>query len=167
MKPNKKRYLKYSTFFHERTPAYSSPPSFYGAMSASVKSFIFPHSCKDLHTVPLLSRALSVPVGNTEGKTACHSHTSSHTARGYPVRETAISVVVLRMYFQESGFLCVPNVVLRSFTSWRCTSPLELLQLFAVLEGGVLVVVWGVFLFFKSVLTSAFWLLSQELVQVL
>lgn len=106
-------------------------------------------------------------MGNTEGKTACHSHTSSHTARGYPVRETAISVVVLRMYFQESGFVCVPNVVLRSFTSWRCTSPLELLQLFAVLEGGVLVVVWGVFLFFKSVLTSAFWLLSQELVQVL
>lgn len=79
----------------------------YGAMSAHVKSFIFPHSCKDLHTVPLLSRALSVPVGNTEGKTACHSHTSSHTARGYPVRETAISVVVLRMYFQESGFLCL------------------------------------------------------------
>lgn len=116
------------------------------------KPIIFPHICKDLHTVPLLSRALSVPVGSTEGKTACHSHTSSHTARDYPVRETVISVVFLKMYFQESGFLCVPNILLRSFTSWSCTFLLELLELFG---GRVLVVVWSVFLFFKLILTSA------------
>lgn len=57
------------------------------------KSIIFPHIYKDLHTVPLISRALSVPVENTGGRTACHSHTSSHTTRDYPVRESTISTV--------------------------------------------------------------------------
>lgn len=59
------------------------------------KSITFPHIYKDLHRVPLISRALSVPVENTGGKTAFHSHMSSHTTRDYPVRERTISIVFL------------------------------------------------------------------------
>lgn len=76
------------------------------------KSIIFPHIYKDHHTVPLISRELSVPVESTGGKTACHSHMSSHTTRDYPVRERISSIIVFptknlilkNLYFQESGF---------------------------------------------------------------
>lgn len=82
------------------------------------KSLIFPHIYKDLHTAPLLSRALSVPGENTEGKTAYHSRMPSHTTRDYPVRETAISIVLRKNsvlnkpYFQESGLHCLWRYIL-------------------------------------------------------
>jgi len=75
------------------------------------KSIIFPRIYTDLHTAPLISRARSVPVENTGGKTACHSRMSSHTARDYPVRERTISVVFViknlvfnNLYFHEIRF---------------------------------------------------------------
>lgn len=56
------------------------------------KSVISPHIYKDLHTVPLTSIALSVPLGSTGEKTAYHSHMSSHTTRGCPIRDRTSSV---------------------------------------------------------------------------
>lgn len=114
---------------------YAFPPSVYATMLANVSPLSFLTSARistQFLYSPELSQFLWGVLRGRQHATLTGLLTQPETI----LLERQISVVFLRRYFQESGFLCVPNVLLRSFTSWSCTFLLEPLELFGVLEGG-------------------------------
>lgn len=98
------------------------------------KSIIFPHIYKGLHTVPLISRALSVPVGNTGGKTACHSRMSSHTTRDYPVRENNFNIFSHKDFSLQQSLL--PRIRFSLFLATNFPRKGQQLEGWGLLEGG-------------------------------